>query len=142
MDPRSEINLQSVHPDLAKVLRAAAQTPQPFIVDYGIRTIQAEEAAVASGHSETMHSRHLPDAHFGNQAMAADVVALIDGQVNFAAGREPIVFGQIAQQVLAAATAAGVKIQWGGQPVGAWIDNVPSHYRDWGHFQLDPSEYP
>ena len=25
---------------------------------------------------------------------------------------------------------------------GAWTDNVPSHFRDWGHFQLDPSAYP
>lgn len=122
MDPRSETNLAHVHPDLARVMRTALQTPRPFIVDYGIRTIQAEAAAVASGHSQTMHSRHLPDAHYGGVAMAVDVIA---------ATGDPF-----------AAVACGVKIQWGGEPVGAWIDGVPSHFRDWGHFQLDPSSYP
>lgn len=142
MDPRSEANLAHVHPDLAKVIRATAQTPQPFIVDYGIRTIQAEAQAVATGHSHTMHSRHLPDAHFGNVAMAVDVAALVGGKVSFAKGHEAQVFGQIAAQVKYTAAALGVKLQWGGQPVGAWIDDVISHYRDWGHFQLDPSAYP
>lgn len=142
MDSRSELNLAHVHPDLAKVMRATAQTPQPFIVDYGIRTIQAEAQAVATGHSQTMHSRHLPDAHYGNVAMAVDVAALVGGKVSFAPGHEAQVFGQIAAQVKYAAAALGVKIQWGGEPVGAWIDGVVSHYRDWGHFQLDPSVYP
>jgi peptidoglycan LD-endopeptidase CwlK len=143
MDPRSEAILADhVHPDLVKVMRAAAQAPQPFIVDYGLRTLAAEQQAVATGHSETMHSRHLPDAHYGGDAMAVDVAALIGGQVSFAPGHELAVFGQIAVQVKAAAAAAGVKLQWGGDPVGAWIDGVVSHFRDWGHFQLDPSAYP
>lgn len=156
MDPRSEANLKHVHPDLARVIRAAAQAPQPFLVDYGLRTVQAEAAAVASGHSETMHSRHLPDAHFGNVAMAVDVVNLLPGgriDPIFAKGREAAVFGAIAQQVKAAARAALAAgeirakpdgtpaIQWGGDPVGAWVDGVVSHFRDWGHFQLDPSAY-
>lgn len=121
-------------------MRAARQTPQAFVVDYGLRTLQAEAAAVASGHSQTMHSRHLPDARFGNLAMAVDVIAATGDP--FAAGHEAEVFGLIAAQVLAAAAALNVKLQWGGQPVGAWIDGAPSHFRDWGHFQLDPSAYP
>ena len=40
------------------------------------------------------------------------------------------------------ADVAGVKVQWGGADVGAWTDGVPSSFHDWGHFQLDPSEYP
>lgn len=142
MDARSELILAHVHPDLARVMRAAAQAPQPFLVDYGLRTLQAEASAVASGHSQTMHSRHLPDARYGNVAMAVDVAALEHGEVSFAPGRELEVFGQIAAQVQAAAAAAGVRMQWGGEPVGAWIDGVASHFRDWGHFQLDPSAYP
>lgn len=140
MDPRSERNLLQVHPNLAKVMRTAAQAPQPFVVDYGIRTIQAEAAAVASGHSQTMHSRHLPDAHYGNMAMAVDVIAATGDP--FAKGHEAEVFGQIAAQVLAASKALGIDIQWGGQPVGAWVDGQASHFRDWGHFQLDPAQYP
>ncbi len=151
MDPRSEANLAHVHPDLAAVMRAALQHPQPFIVDYGIRTIQAEAQAVATGHSQTMHSRHLPDANFGNVAMAVDVIA--GSGDPFAKGHEEAVFGQIAEQIMAAAqllaATGGIRkrknngpaLQWGGQPIGAWVDDKPSHFRDWGHFQLDPSAY-
>lgn len=140
MDARSELNLAHVHPDLDAVMRGAAQEPQPFVVDYGIRTIQAEQAAVATGHSQTMHSRHLPAANYGNCAMACDVIAATGDP--FAKGHEEAVFGQIAAQVQASADTLGVKMQWGGAPVGAWKDGVPSHFRDFGHFQLDPSEYP
>lgn len=140
MDARSEACLAHVHPDLCRVMRAASQEPQGFVVDYGIRTIQAEQQAVASGHSQTMHSRHLPDANYGGVAMACDVIAV--GSDPFAVGHELAVFGQIADQVKAAAADLGVRLQWGGEPVGAWIDGVPSGFRDWGHFQLDPSAFP
>lgn len=151
MDQRSEANLAHVHPHLAMCFRRAAQTPQSFIVSYGIRTLQAEAAAVASGHSQTMHSHHLPDANFGGLAMACDVIA--GSGDPFARGHEAVVFGQIAVQVRAAAVVLAAEgsirtladgspaLQWGGQPVGAWIDDVPSHFSDWGHFQLDPSAY-
>jgi peptidoglycan LD-endopeptidase CwlK len=148
MDPRLEQNLAHVQPDLVRVVRAALQTPQPFVVVYGIRTLAAEEQAVASGHSETLHSRHLPQKRYATPAdpdgvsCAVDVAALIDGKVSFAPGQEEKVFGQIAEQIKAAAAAAGVKIQWGGDPIGAWVDGQVSHFRDWGHFQLDPSAYP
>jgi peptidoglycan L-alanyl-D-glutamate endopeptidase CwlK len=136
--------LAQVHPDLVKVLVAARQTPQPFQVDYGIRTLAAEEQAVASGHSQTLHSRHLPDAHYGGVAMAVDVIALDnDAQGGiFASGHESDVFGQIADQIQAASDTLGIDLQWGGDPVGAWSDGIVSHFRDWGHFQLDPKSYP
>ena len=142
MDDRSETNLAHVHPDLVKVIRAASQSPQPFTVVYGIRTLEAEAQAVASGHSQTMHSRHLPDARYGGVAMAVDVAALVDGQVSFAPGHESDVFGQIADQIQAASDALGVDLQWGGDPVGAWKDGQASGFRDFGHFQLDPASYP
>lgn len=142
MDPRSEANLAQVHPDLQSVIRTASQVPQAFVVIYGIRTLAAEAEAVASGHSETMHSRHLPDPHFHGLAMAVDVAALIDGAVSFAPGQEAQVFGQIAAQIQVAADAAGIKIQWGGAAVGAWIEGQVSHFRDWGHVQLAAETYP
>lgn len=148
MDPRSENYLAHVHPDLVKVMRATAQTPQPFEIVYGIRTLAAEEQAVASGHSQTLHSRHLPQKQYADIAnpdglsCAVDVAALIGGQVSFAPGHEAQVFGAIASQAKAAALSLGVKIQWGGDPIGAWVDGQVSHFRDWGHFQLDPSVYP
>lgn len=134
--------LAHVHPDLARVILAASQAPQPFQIVQGLRDVAAEEAAVESGHSQTMHSRHLPDEHFGGVSMAVDFACLVDGEVSWtvsnAAGGA---YGIAAGQILGAAQRLGVKIQWGGQTVGAWVDGQVSHFRDWGHIQLDPSAY-
>jgi peptidoglycan LD-endopeptidase CwlK len=140
MDPRSETNLVSVHSALANVIRGAAQTPQPFIVVYGLRTLKAEQQAVASGNSQTLHSRHLPNK--AGVSCAVDVAALINGEVSFAPHEEEEVFGQIAQQIMISAKALSVPVQWGGAKVGAWTPGVISHWRDWGHFQLPWKEYP
>lgn len=145
MDARSEANLVQVHPDLQSVIRNAAQSPQPFVVIYGIRTLAAEAQAVASGHSETMHSRHLPDPHFHGMAMAVDVAALTNGEIDFcedSAQRLSDVYGQIADQIQKASDDLRIALQWGGDPLGAWVDGQVSHFRDWGHFQLDPAQYP
>ena len=135
--------LAHVHPDLVKVILAASQTPQPFAVCYGVRTLAAEQQAVATGHSQTLHSRHLPDAHYGGLAMAVDIVCLTHGADDWtvadAAGG---IYGIAAKQVLAAAAPLGIPVQWGGQVIGAWTDGVVSHFRDWGHYQLDPASYP
>lgn len=140
MDERSEAFLAHVEPDLARVLRAAAQTPQPWRVVYGLRTPAAEQQAVATGHSHTLHSRHLPDAK--GLAAAVDVAAIEDGALSWAPGREAEVFGRIAQQIEAAAAELGVEVMWGGAAVGAWIPGVVSHFRDFGHFQLRWDQYP
>jgi peptidoglycan L-alanyl-D-glutamate endopeptidase CwlK len=140
VDARSESFFPRVHPDLVKVLRAAAQTPQAFEVVYGLRTLAAEAEAVATGHSKTLHSRHLPNA--AGLSCAVDVAALIDGKVSFAPGHEEFFFGAIAAQVKAAAAKLEVPIQWGGDHVGAWTPGVVSTFRDWGHFQLPWLQYP
>lgn len=131
MDARSEANLAHVHPDLAKVIRDAAQEPQPFEVVYGIRTLAAEAQAVAMGHSTTMHSRHLPNKD--GLACAVDVAALTDGKVNFAPGHEDEVFGKIAGQIETSAKANKVPITWGGD----WHS-----FHDFGHFELPWAQYP
>jgi peptidoglycan L-alanyl-D-glutamate endopeptidase CwlK len=141
LNPRTEGVLAHVHGDLVRVVRAAPQLPQPFVLVQGIRSPAAEAIAVATGHSCTLHSRHFADPHFDDLAMAFDVAAWIDGGANFAPGREVEVFGQIASQILGAAKILGVRMQWGGAAVGAWTDGVVSHFRDFGHFQLDPSAY-
>lgn len=140
MDSLSEGHLVKVHPDLVKVIRAAAQSPQPFCVVYGLRTVEAQRQAVATGHSKTMKSRHLPNAK--GFACAVDTAALIDGKVSWAPGHEEAVFGHIAQQIQAAADALKVPIQWGGAKVGAWTPGVVSTFRDFGHFQLPWKQYP
>lgn len=135
--------LAKVHPDLVKVIQKAAQQPQPFQVVYGIRTIEEEREAVATGHSQTLHSRHLPDPTFGGVAMAVDIACLdAKGKLTWTVDNQTGgIYGDAAKQILAAANLLGVHIQWGGQPVGAWIDGVVSHFRDWGHYQLDPTNY-
>lgn len=131
MDARSETNLSKVHPDLCAVIRTALQTPQPFIVVYGIRTLEAEKQAVATGHSTTLHSRHLPNKD--GLSCAVDVAALLNGQVSFAAGHEADVFGKIAKQIKDAAKVLNIPVAWGGD----WRS-----FKDWGHFQLPWTQYP
>lgn len=139
-DPRNL--LVHVHPALAKVILAADQDPQKFIVTYGLRTEDEEAAAVASHHSQTMHSEHLA-SHGASRAV--DLSPLdASGQAYFAPGREPLVYGMIAKQVLAAVTRVGLvdgDVMWGGALVGAWRSGVVSHFRDWGHFQLNPLKF-
>lgn len=131
MDAKSEAFLAHAHPDLAKVLRATAQDPQPFQIVYGIRTLEAEKQAVATGHSTTLHSRHLPNKD--GVSCAVDVAALIGGKVSFAPGREADVFGKIADQVKRAASSLLIPVEWGGD----WHT-----FKDWSHIQLPWHQYP
>lgn len=132
MDARSESFFPCVHLDLVRVVRMALQEPQPFVIVCGVRMESAQKKAVATGHSTTMHSRHLPGKVDG-LSRAVDVAALVDGEVSFAPGREAEVFGAIARQIKAAGTALGIPVEWGGD----WIS-----FKDWGHFQLPWKEYP
>lgn len=133
--------LAKVHPDLARVLVTAEQLPQRFIVIQGLRTLESEAKACASGHSQTMHSRHL--ACGDGLARAVDIAALAEnGHLDWAENHEAEIYGQIAKQVLAAAALRGVSVSWGGSPVGAWEPGVPNHFYDWGHFQLPWGAYP
>jgi hypothetical protein len=86
-----------VHNDLAKVMHAAAQAPQSSIVVYGVRSEQAEQAAVATGHPQTLHLRHLSQSHETMKACAVDGAILVGGKLRFANGKEAEVFGQIAK---------------------------------------------
>jgi len=135
--------LSRVHPDLAKVVLSAAQTPVAFQVVYGIRTATAEAALVASGHSETLHSRHLPQAGEHGLACAVDVCVIgTGGQLDWAvANAQGGAFKQIASQIQHAADILNVPIEWGGAAVGAWTPGVVSTFHDWGHFQLPWEKY-
>lgn len=129
LDPLNK--LAKVHPDLVAVVKAASQD-FPFTVVYGIRTLEAQKAAVDSGHSTTMHSRHLPNAH--GLACAVDLAALNkDGTINWAKGDEARVYGHLAIEMKAAAARLSVPIEWGGD----WVS-----FKDWGHFQLPWEKYP
>ena len=133
MDARSERRLIGVHPDLVRVIRRALQLPQPFCVVQGLRPRAAEADAVRTGHSTTMHSRHLAQPGQHGMACAVDVAALIDGQPDFAKGREAQIFGLIWSQIRAAGVALAIPLEWGGD----WHS-----FKDWGHVQLPWSTYP
>lgn len=119
--------LTQVHPDLVKVIEAASQAAQAFMVVYGIRTLAAEKQAVATGHSTTMHSRHLPNKD--GVACAVDVAALTDGHIDWNVRLYPV----IGAEVKAAAKKLNIPIEWGGD----W-----NTFKDWGHFQLPWAQYP
>ncbi len=128
LDPRSEASLAQVHPDLVKIVtRAYADTAQAFEVIQGLRTLAAEQAAVARGASETLHSRHLPNK--AGLACAVDVAAIDEGHISW----NPLLYQPIAHAMKAAADALAIPIEWGGD----W-----KTLKDWGHFQLPWARYP
>ena len=110
---RSRAELKGVHPDLVKVVERAIQiTVQDFSVHDGLRTLEEQKRYVASGASQTLNSKHRPQADgFGH---AVDLVPFINGKMRWE--WEPIYV--IAAAVWQAARELGVAVRWGG----AWID--------------------
>lgn len=128
MDARSETNLAHVHPDLVKIVRRAAETTaQPFVVIHGLRTADQEAKNVADGASQTMHSRHLPNAQ--GLACAVDVMAVRNSAPDWTAAD----YQPIAAAMFAAAHELNLLVEWGGN----W-----KTLKDWGHFQLPWAVYP
>jgi peptidoglycan L-alanyl-D-glutamate endopeptidase CwlK len=125
-------HLAQVEPDLVRLVHGAFAHAPHFEVVQGIRTPAQERGCVASGHSETMHSRHLPDAH--GLAAAIDFAALKpDGEIDWAPGRQRLVYGAIEDGFAAASRETGVPFEWGGD----WV-TLP----DFGHIQLPWKSYP
>lgn len=126
MDQRSETNLHGVHPDLVKIVKKAAEKIS-FEVICGCRTLAAQKTAVATGHSQTLHSRHFPNKE--GLACAVDVAALVDGHISWL----PADYLPIYNAIEAAAAELKLHVEWGGN----W-----KTIKDWGHFQLPWSLYP
>jgi len=111
LSARSERKLEGVHPDLVRVVRNAIRlTPVDFTVIEGLRTKERQAQLVASGASQTHHSRHLT-------GHAVDLAALVGGKLDWSMS----VYYQIAEAMRQAAYIERVPIRWGG----AWarIDN-------------------
>ena len=123
LDDRSETHLTGVHPDLAKVVRRAAElTDCPFIVTEGLRTMKRQRELVAAGASKTLRSRHLT-------GHAIDFAPLIGGEVTW---KWPP-FAIVAAAFKRAATETGIAISWGGD----WRT-----FKDGPHIELDRKAYP
>jgi len=121
MDARSERNLIGVHPDLVRVVRAAAKKSK-FIVTEGLRTKARQAQLVKAGASKTMNSRHLT-------GHAIDVAALVNGEVRW----DWPLYAAIAKEMKQAAADLKVPIIWGGD----WRT-----FKDGPHFELNRRKYP
>jgi peptidoglycan LD-endopeptidase CwlK len=129
---RAERCLTGVHPDLVRVVRAAASLANgalEFTVTEGPRTLVRQTELVKIGASTTMRSRHVPEKNACRMACAVDLAALIAGEVRW----DWPLYHQLAALMKAAATAESVPIEWGGD----W-PNFP----DGPHFQLPWGSYP
>lgn len=126
MDKRSEECLAHVHPDLVRLVREVAKT-QRFIVIQGLRSLTEEQQAVASGHSQTMHSRHLPNA--AGLSCAIDFMAMPGNHASWADKAYLPIGAEFKKQ----AEVLSIPIQWGGD----W-----KSLKDWGHVELSWVVYP
>ena len=110
---KSRAELKGVHPDLIRVVERAIQiTTQDFSVHDGLRTAEEQKALVSAGASQTMNSKHRPQADgYGH---AVDLVPFINGKMRW---EWPAIY-PIAAAVWQAARELKVDIRWGG----AWID--------------------
>lgn len=130
LNPRSESNLEGVHPDLVKVVRRAAEiTAVPFIVIEGARTLARQRQLVASGASQTLKSRHVPEMNACGVACAVDLAALIGKTVRW----DWPLYERLAVAVKLAAGDVAIPIEWGGD----W-----PHFKDGPHYQLPWRDYP
>lgn len=121
---RDRQRLVGVHPDLVRVLeRAARDGSVPWRVTEGVRSMDRQAELAASGASRTMRSRHLT-------GHAVDL-AVEDGRGGVRWDRPA--YEALAAEILAAAKAEGVAVEWGGKFRG---------FFDGPHFQLPWAIYP
>lgn len=124
LSERDRQRLVGVHPDLVRVLeRAARDGTIPWRVTEGVRSMDRQAELAASGASRTMRSRHLT-------GHAVDL-AVEDGKGGVRWDRPA--YEALAAEILAAAKAEGVSVEWGGNFKG---------FFDGPHFQLPWSAYP
>lgn len=120
LNERSIKNLAGVHPDLVRVVEAAAdRCIVPFVVTEGLRSKERQAQLVAAGKSQTLNGRHL----------TGHAVDLVDAD-NF--GYEMPDLEKIAAAMKGAATELNVPIVWGGD----W------RWKDTPHFELCRKAYP
>lgn len=121
---RDEDRLTGVHSDLVRVVRRLTRdTPLPFAVIEGLRTLARQKQLVASGASRTMNSRHLT-------GHAVDLAPLgPDGKISW----DWPLYHRLAPAMKAAAAKEGVAVEWGGD----WRS-----FKDGPHWQLPWKDYP
>ena len=133
--PRSQYNMDGLHPDLILVLNRALQTsPHMLVVTEGLRTLERQRELLRIGATKTLKSRHLKQADgYGH---AFDFYALVDinsdGKVSFEEMSNTRLMIPIANAIKAAAKEEKVALTYGGD----W-----RKFRDYVHFELDRKVY-
>ena len=113
LSKRSLNKLTGVHPDMvATVKRAIELTKVDFGITCGLRTVEEQKRLVATGRSQTMNSKHIPQGD--EYSHAIDVLAYVDGEVCW----ELNVYDEICDAMAAAAKETGASIKWGA----AWSE--------------------
>ncbi len=104
LSKRSENNLIGVNPTLVNMVRYAIKvTKIDFAVIDGLRTIEEQQAYVASGASKTMKSKHLT-------GHAVDLMAYVNGRGCW----ELPVYDDIASAMRESALMVDEALRWGG----------------------------
>lgn len=123
LSPRCRERLAGVHADLVRVLeRARRDGALDWFVVEGVRSMDRQAELARGGKSQTMRSRHLT-------GHAVDLGARVNGRLTW----DRPAYEALAAEILAAAQAEGVPVEWGG--------NFRSFF-DGPHFQLPWSIYP
>ena len=107
---RSEVKLVDVDESLVAVARLAlTYSPIDFGITCGLRTQHEQNQLMATGKTQTRHSRH-------QDGMAVDVVAYVDGKVSWDLDH----YITISDAFAKACKELNVTIRWGG----AWTHNL------------------
>lgn len=113
LSSRSLRRLDGVHPDMQSVVMQAIElTGVDFGVTQGVRTLKQQRHYVATGKSQTMNSKHLPQ--FDGLGHAVDVVAYIGSDICW----ELNLYDDICDAFKEAAIDQGVAVKWGA----AWSE--------------------
>ena len=120
---RSLSRLEGVHPDLVRVVKAAAaMSDLDFTVLEGLRTVERQKQLFAQKATKTMNSRHLT-------GHAVDLAPMLNGKVSW----DWPLYNRLAKTIKAAAAAEKVPLTWGGD----WRT-----FKDGPHWELPWKQYP
>lgn len=125
---RSERNLEGVHPELVRLVRATLEvSPIDFGITEGVRSVERQRALIKAGASWTPNSRHIT-------GHAVDIACWLDVDGD---GRPELrwdygLYEQVAKAFKKQSILLGIPITWGGD----WGS------RDGVHYQLSWDLYP
>lgn len=130
--------LQTVHPDLRKVILALAEeSPLWFIVTEGVRTRERQKELFLAKKTKTMNSRHLAHPDDG-LSRAVDLAVWEDRDADKVVDADELSwkfskYMELAAAVQVIATRLDIPVMWGG--------NWPT-FKDGPHFELKRARYP